>query len=285
MRLVTYANGDQIGVGVESENDVHFTGYTEMADLIRDGALGLERAATAAASGRPVAYDRLLAPVTNPGKIFGSGVNYYSHGDEEPGFVFPDEPTLDFIKLSSALIGPTDDIVIPAHDGVIKRPDGFHVDYEVEFGVVFGKRAKNVSREDALDYVFGYTLFNDVGARAVQFKNKQADLGKGFDTFSPMGPRVVTRDEMPDLEAARIQCLVNGELRQDATVGEMINPIPVLIEWITSIITCEPGDCISTGTPAGCGTFMQPPSYLQPGDEVVCREETIGELRNRVVAG
>lgn len=285
MRLVTYANGGQTGVGVQRDDDVFYSGYDDMLDLIRDGEAGLARAAATSEQASAVRYDRLLPPILHPGKIFGSGVNYLSHGDEEPGFVFPDEPTLDFIKLSSALIGPTDDIVIPPHDRVIKRPDGFQVDYEVEFGVVFGSTAKGVSQADAMDHVFGYTLFNDVGARAVQFKNKQADLGKGFDTFSPMGPCIVTRDELPDVAAARIQCFVNGELRQDASVGELINPIPVLIEWITSIITCEPGDCISTGTPAGCGTFRQPPTFLQPGDEVVCREETIGELRNRVVAG
>jgi 2-keto-4-pentenoate hydratase/2-oxohepta-3-ene-1,7-dioic acid hydratase in catechol pathway len=284
MRLVTYANGGQIGVGVQGGDQTFFTGYTDMLDLIRDGEAGLERAREAL-SGRPVAYDRLLAPIPKPGKIFGSGVNYFSHGDEEPGFVFPDEPLIDFIKVSSAVIGPGDEIVIPPHDRVIKRPDGFNVDYEVEFGVIFGRRAKDVSQADALDYVFGYTLFNDVGARAVQFKNKQADLGKGFDTFSPMGPCIVTRDEFADVGAAHIQCVVNGELRQDAHVSDQINSIAVVIEWISSIITCDPGDCIATGTPAGCGTFRQPPAFLAPGDIVTCREETIGELTNPVVAG
>jgi 2-keto-4-pentenoate hydratase/2-oxohepta-3-ene-1,7-dioic acid hydratase in catechol pathway len=284
MRLVTYANGGHAGVGVQDGDQVFFTGYTDMIDLIEDGERGLERA-QAAIGTAPVAYDRLLAPIPKPGKIFGSGVNYASHGDEDPGYVFADEPTLDFIKLSSAVIGPGEPIVIPPHDRVIKRPDGFDVDYEVEFGVVFSRAAKHVSQADALDYVFGYTLFNDAGARAVQFKNRQADLGKGFDTFSPMGPCIVTKDEIPDLEKAHVQCFVNGEKRQDAYLSEQINPVPVLIEWITSIITCDPGDCISTGTPAGCGTFMKPPSYLKPGDVVTCREDTIGELTNPVVAG
>jgi 2-keto-4-pentenoate hydratase/2-oxohepta-3-ene-1,7-dioic acid hydratase in catechol pathway len=226
----------------------------------------------------------LLAPIPRPGKIFGCGVNYRSHGDEEPGFVFPDEPAIDFVKVSSAVIGPDADIVIPPADRIIKRPN-FNVDYEVELGVVFARTAKNVSREKALDYVFGYTLFNDVGARAVQFKNKQVDLGKGFDTFSPMGPCIVTRDEMPDPSAVHIQSVVNGDIRQDARGSDMINSVQVLIEWITSIITCEPGDCISTGTPAGCGTFMKPPAFLKPGDVVTVREATIGALTNRVVAG
>ncbi len=260
-----------------------YTGYVDMIELIRDGDRGLERAAAAAKSGLPVAYDRLLAPIPRPGKIFGSGVNYRSHGDEEPGFVFPDEPCIDFIKVSSAVIGPGANIVIPPHDRVIKRPGGFNVDYEVELGVVFSRTARNVSQERALDHVFGYTLFNDAGARAVQFKNKQADLGKGFDTFSPMGPCIVTKDEIPDPSKVHIQSLVNGELRQDAYGSDMINSVPVLIEWITSIITCEAGDCISTGTPAGCGTFRKPPTYLKPGDVVTVRETTIGELTNPVV--
>jgi len=285
MRLVTYGNGDQIGVGVERDEQVYFTGFTDMLELIRAGDRGLERAAVASQTGRPVAFDRLLAPIPRPGTIFGCGVNYGSHGDEEPGFVFPDEPSIDFIKLPSAVIGPGADIVIPPHDRLIRRADGFHVDYEVELGVVFSRPARNIAAADALDHVFGYTLFNDVGARAVQFKNKQVDLGKNFDTFAPMGPCIVTADEIPDLATTHLQSLVNGELRQDARGSDMINSVAVLIEWITSIISCEPGDCISTGTPAGCGTFMRPPTYLKPGDVVEVREDTIGSLVNTVVAG
>jgi 2-keto-4-pentenoate hydratase/2-oxohepta-3-ene-1,7-dioic acid hydratase in catechol pathway len=284
MRLVTYANGDQTGVGVQDEEAIFFTGYTDMIDLIDDGDRGLERAAAARASGKPVRYDRLLAPLPKPGKIFGSGVNYLSHGDEESGFVFPDEPTVDFIKLTSAIIGPDADIVIPPNDRVILRPEGFNVDYEVELGVVFSRTARNVSQADALDYVFGYTLFNDVGARSVQFKNRQSDLAKGFDTFSPMGPCILTEDEMPDPRKAHIRAYVNDELRQEAMGADMIHSVPVLIEWITSIITCHPADCISTGTPAGCGTFMSPPQFLQPGDVVRITEDRIGELVNQVVA-
>jgi 2,4-didehydro-3-deoxy-L-rhamnonate hydrolase len=262
--------------------------------LIRDGERGLEHAAPAAERSDPVEVDRLLAPLTSPGKIFGSGVNYRSHGDEEPGFAFPDEVVWDFIKASSAIIGPGEAIVIPPADDVIVRRSGgaaqfgqhgFAVDYEVEFGVVIGSRAKNVAREDALDHVFGYTVFDDVGSRSVQFHNGQRDLGKNFDTFCPMGPCIVTRDELSDWEAVRIQSHVNGELRQDALVGEQIGPPPVAIEWISSIITLEPGDCLMTGTPAGCGTFMDPPRFLQPGDEVTVSASGIGELTNPVVAG
>ena len=289
MRLCSYEQGGEAGVGVQVDGRIYPTAYRDMMALIWDGEAGLVRAREAT-NGSPIEIDRLLAPLPRPGVIFGSGVNYRSHGDEEPGFVFPDEPQIDFIKLPTAVVGPGEDILIPPHDRVIKRPDGFKVDYEVEFGVVIGRRAKNVRQADALNHVFGYTVFNDVGSRAVQFPKRegggrQADLGKNFDTFMPMGPVIVTPDEIPDLGRAHITATVNGELRQDAYLSEQLFPVPVLIEWISSIITMEPGDCISTGTPAGCGTFMRPPVFLQPGDVVTVAEETIGELTNRVAAG
>ncbi|MDQ3695215.1 MAG: fumarylacetoacetate hydrolase family protein [Chloroflexota bacterium] len=288
MRLCTYERQGQIGVGVEVGGKVHATTYTDMLDLIRDGEAGLERA-RATATGSAVTVDRMLAPLLRPGKIFGSGVNYKAHGEEEGTHaVLPVEPRIDFIKLPNTVIGPGEPIVIPTADRVIIRPDGYQVDYEVEFGVIIGKRAKNVSQADALDYVFGYTVFNDVSARGVQFapgKTLQADLGKNFDTFCPMGPVIVTRDEIPDLAQAHITATVNGEPRQDAYLSQQIFPIPVVIEWISSIITLEPGDCLMTGTPAGIGTFRDPPLFLKPGDVVTVAEDTIGELTNPVVVG
>ena len=293
MRIVQYLTGTQVACGVQVGNDVFATGYDDTLDLIRDGERGLERAA-AARAGDPVKVDRIIHPV-RPGTIFGSGVNYTSHGDEDPDYVPADELRWDFTKLSSAVIGPGEDIVIPPNDDVIKRVPGdtagplreygFAVDYEVEFGVVIGKTAKNVRAEDALDYVFGYTVINDVGARSVQFHNYQIDLGKSFDTFCPMGPCIVTKDELPDWENVRVQSYVNGELRQDAYVREQIGPPPVAIEWLSSIITLRPGDVLSTGTPLGCGTFMDPPAFLKPGDVVTVSASGIGELTNPVVAG
>jgi 5-carboxymethyl-2-hydroxymuconate isomerase len=294
MRIVQYTVRGVTGCGIEVDGDVFPTGYPDTLALIRDGARGLEAASSTAQGADPVAVERLLAPLTNPGKIFGSGVNYASHGDEEPGFVFPDEVVWDFIKLSSAIVGPGDEIVIPPADDVIVRQPGgaaqfsehgFAVDYEVELGVVLGARARNVRREDAFDHIFGYTLFNDVGSRSVQFHNGQRDLGKNFDTFCPMGPCIVTKDELPDWEAIRIQSRVNGELRQDALVGEQLGPPHVAIEWLSSIMTLEAGDCLMTGTPAGCGTFLTPPRFLQPGDVVTVSGSGIGELTNPVVQG
>jgi 2-keto-4-pentenoate hydratase/2-oxohepta-3-ene-1,7-dioic acid hydratase in catechol pathway len=294
MRIVQYEAGGTRGCGVEVDGAVYATGYGDTLELIRDGDRGLEGAHAAPENADPVAVDRLLAPLTNPGKIFGSGVNYRSHGDEEPGFVFPDEVVWDFIKVASAIVGPGDAIVIPPADDVIVRTaggaaqfseHGFAVDYEVELGVVLGSRARNVRREDALEHVFGYTVFNDVGARSVQFHNGQRDLGKNFDTFCPMGPCIVTTDELPDWASIRLESRVNGELRQGALAGEQIGPPPVAIEWLSSVSTLEPGDCLMTGTPAGCGTFLDPPRFLQPGDSVTVSASGIGELTNPVVQG
>jgi 2-keto-4-pentenoate hydratase/2-oxohepta-3-ene-1,7-dioic acid hydratase in catechol pathway len=294
VRIVQYATGGATGCGVEADGAVFATGYDETLALIRDGDRGVDLAAAAAEGADPIAVDKILAPLTNPGKIFGSGVNYASHGDEEPGYVFPDEVVWDFIKLASAIVGPEAEIVLPPNDDVIRRvpgeegalrEHGFAVDYEVEFGVVIGTRAKNVRAVNALDYVFGYTVINDVGSRSVQFHNGQVDLGKNFDTFCPMGPCIVTRDELPEWEAVRVQSYVNGELRQDALVGEQLGPPPAAIEWLSSVITLEPGDILSTGTPAGCGTFMDPPRFLHPGDTVTVSASGIGELTNPVVQG
>jgi 2-keto-4-pentenoate hydratase/2-oxohepta-3-ene-1,7-dioic acid hydratase in catechol pathway len=294
MKLVQYLSDGRIGAGVWADGEVFDHGYPDTLALIRDGDAGLERARDAHRGGRPVTFDRLVAPLTNPGTIFGSGVNYRSHGDEEPGFVFPDEVVWDFIKLASAIIGPDEAIVIPPTDDLIKRAPGgpakfaehgFAVDYEVEFGVILGKSARHVRREDAMDHVFGYTVFNDVGARSVQFHNGQRDLAKNFDTFCPMGPWIVTRDELPDWGAVQIESRVNGELRQRAFVNEQIGPPPVAIEWLSSVMRLNPGDCLMTGTPAGCGTFMDPPRFLVPGDVVTCSASGIGELTNPVVGG
>jgi 2-keto-4-pentenoate hydratase/2-oxohepta-3-ene-1,7-dioic acid hydratase in catechol pathway len=293
MRIVRYQAADKIGCGVWLDGRVYDTGLPDTLDLIRAGDAGLEQARRAT-DGRPIAIDRLLAPLSSPDKIFGSGVNYRSHGDEEPGYVFPDEIVYDFLKLASAIVGPGADIVIPPTDDVIRRlpggsatfsEHGFAVDYEVELGVVIGTTARHVRSEDALDHIFGYTVFNDVGARSVQFHNGQRDLAKNFDTFCPMGPMIVTRDELPDWAAIRIESRVNGELRQSALAGDMIAGPPAAIEWLSSIITLDPGDCLMTGTPAGCGTFMSPPRFLRPGDVVTCSASGIGDLTNQVVAG
>lgn len=294
MKLVQYDNGGQVGVGVQVGDEVYYAGYDNMLNFIRDEERALERARRAAESGRPVHYDRLIAPITNSGKMMGSGPNYVSHGRENPAWVPSDEPRWDFVKLTSAVTGPYDEIVIPPSDDMIKRlpggpakysEHGFAVDWEVEFAVVIGKVAKNVRRAAWLDHVFGYTVINDVGARSLQFHFDQRDIGKNFDTFSPMGPCIVTKDEIPDIDEILIESYVNGELMQHEYIRDQLNPPGVAIEWISSVIRLDPGDVLSTGTPAGCGTFMNPPRFLKPGDIVRCSASAIGYIENRVVQG
>lgn len=293
VRLFRVQGVDRVEVCVEVDGLMHPTGYSDMLTLITHGDEGLARAAAHARGAGPVVGGRVLAPLPNPGKIIGSGVNYRSHGDENPGYAFPDEPVWDFIKVASAIIGPGDAIVIPPADRVIRRrpgdparfsDHGFAVDYEVELGVVIGRIAHAVSRDAALDHVFGYTVFNDVGARSVQFHNGQRDLAKNFDTFCPMGPCIVTCDELPDWPAIRIESRVNGELRQEALAGDQIAPPPVAIEWLSSVMTLRPGDCLMTGTPSGIGLFRDPPAFLAPGDVVTVSASGIGALTNPVAA-
>lgn len=226
------------------------------------------------ASGDPV-DGMLLAPILRPGKIFGSGINFAGHFAENPKAVMPVEPGF-FSKLSSSVVGPGDDVVLPA--------PGSEVDYEVELAIVIGKPGRSIPRSAADDHVFGYTLVNDVSGRDVQFRANQMDLGKGFDTFCPMGPWIVSRDEL-DVADVRLTSRINGELRQDASTATWIYDVPALVEHASRFITLETGDIITTGTPAGCGTFRTPPLWLRPGDTMVIAAEGLGELTNRVVAG
>ena len=296
MRLVQFSNGDGTGVGVMRDDDVLATGYGDMLSFIRDTeeALAAARRVLGDDGATPVQVEKLLAPITNPGKIWGSGPNYQSHGDEDPEWIPADEPMWDFIKLSSAITGPYDDIVIPPHDDVIKRLPGgaarfsefgFAVDWEVELGVVISKAAKNVRRADAAGHIFGYTVINDVGARSVQFHFGQRDLGKNFDTFCPMGPCIVTADEIDDPTAMVLESYVNGDRKQHERVGDQLNPPDVAIEWLSSVSRLDAGDVLSTGTPAGVGTFSDPVQFLSPGDVVRCSISGIGHIESRVVQG
>jgi 2-keto-4-pentenoate hydratase/2-oxohepta-3-ene-1,7-dioic acid hydratase in catechol pathway len=279
MRLVTFEAAGRTGVGARRGDEIVDTGYRDMLDLIREGEAGLERAAAAFEAGSPVEGARLRVPL-HPGKILCAGINFRSHGDEA-GLV-PQEPYF-FAKLPNAVCGPGDPIVVP-------MPETF-TDWEVEFAFVVGKRAKNVSTADAMEHVFGYTLLNDVSARDVQLEwtertqSTQITLGKNPDTFSPIGPELVTKDEMSDPGNVRLTTHVNGELKQDATTADWLFPIPVLLEFVTRLITLEPGDLVSTGTPGGIGYFLDPPQRLQPGDEVTIEAQGIGRLTNPVVAG
>jgi 2,4-diketo-3-deoxy-L-fuconate hydrolase len=275
VRLVSYRAAGTTGVGVRRDGAVFDAGYAEMHALIADGPAGLERAAAAAEASDPIAGATLLAPI-RPGKILCSGVNYASHAEENPDATMPEEPFF-FSKLPSAVIGPGEAIRIP-------RPTTL-TDYEVELSMVIGRRGYRIPEERALEHVFGWTILHDVSARDVQFKDMQITLGKNPDTFSPIGPEIVTADELGDWSTLRLSTTLNGGVMQDASTSEMLFPPARLLAFLTDLITLEPGDVVTTGSPAGVGFFRHPPIYLKPGDVVTVSVDRIGELTNPVEAG
>jgi 2-keto-4-pentenoate hydratase/2-oxohepta-3-ene-1,7-dioic acid hydratase in catechol pathway len=224
---------------------------------------------------RPAAVDKILAPV-QPTAILCIGLNYRRHA-EETRSPLPPHPIL-FMKLPSAVQNPGDPIVLP------RRLRSDRVDYECELAVVIGKRAKNVSREQALDYVLGYTAGNDVSARDWQKSGGggQWCRGKTFDTFCPLGPVLVTRDEIPDPGGLAIRTVLNGQVLQDWHTGDMIFDVPTLIEFLSGSTTLMPGTVIMTGTPHGVGMARDPRVWLRPGDTVTVEIEGIGALTNPV---
>jgi 2-keto-4-pentenoate hydratase/2-oxohepta-3-ene-1,7-dioic acid hydratase in catechol pathway len=276
MRLVSYDAGDGPAVGVRVDGAVAPTGYRDMVAFVGDGERALERARRAAAGSERVSSPRLLAPVPRPGKMLFCGVNYASHAEENPDAVMPSEPFF-FSKMASAVVGPGEPIVLPSPET--------HGDYEVELAAVIGRPARRVRREDALAHVFGYTVVNDVSARDVQFRDAQITLGKNADTFCPMGPELLTADEAPEPGAFHVVTRVNGEERQRSGTDAWLFGLDELIAFVSRTITLEPGDLVTTGTPAGVAAFRTPPPWLRPGDEVSVEVEEIGALVNPVVAG
>jgi 2-keto-4-pentenoate hydratase/2-oxohepta-3-ene-1,7-dioic acid hydratase in catechol pathway len=220
---------------------------------------------------------RLLAPIV-PAQLLCIGLNYRRHAEETHAKI-PEHPIL-FMKGVNAVQDPGGPIVIPGH------LPSTEVDYECELAVVIGRACKNVTRERALEYVLGYTCANDVSARDWQkrYGGGQWCRGKTFDTFAPLGPRLVTRDEIPDPNALRIGTIVNGERVQDETTADMIFDVPRLIEFLSGNTTLVPGTVILTGTPHGVGMAKTPPRWLKPGDLVTVEIEGIGQLTNPVVA-
>ena len=210
---------------------------------------------------------------SEPGKIICVGLNYRDHAEEQ-GVDLPDEPLL-FGKFANALCGPGDAIVLPR--------EAEHVDAEAELAVVIGARARRLSGAEALDAVSGYACANDVSARNLQFKDGQWLRGKSFDTFCPLGPRLVSKDELGDAGDLRILQRLNGEPLQDSRTSELIFGVPQLVAHASTVFTLEPGDLILTGTPSGVGIFRKPPIALEPGDQVEVEIEAIGILRNPVV--
>jgi|GEM_PF-19489 len=240
---------------------------------------------TPTSGGSSVGELTLLAPFPRPARdVICVGKNYREHAREftASGFdssaasvaeAIPDAPII-FVKSSGSVVGPRQPILL--HPGFDRQ-----MDYEAELGVVIGKAGRRIARENALDHVFGYTIINDVTARDLQAKHKQWFIGKSLDGSCPMGPWLVTADEI-DLASTRVECRVNGELRQSASTGQMIFDVPCLIETISACSTLEPGDIIATGTPAGVALSFDPPRYLGDGDVVEITIDGIGTLTNKV---
>jgi 5-carboxymethyl-2-hydroxymuconate isomerase len=213
--------------------------------------------------------------VSGPGKIVCVGLNYRDHASEG-GDELPPAPLL-FGKFSNAVCADGEPIVLPA--------GSTHVDAEAELAAVIGTTCRNVSRDDAIDVLAGYTCANDVSARDFQFADGQWLRGKGYDTFCPLGPVIVPAAELGDARGLRVRQLLNGEVLQDATTDELIFDVRELVAYVSAVMTLEPGDVLCTGTPAGVGYFRDPRIALAPGDEVVVEVEGVGTLRNPVTAG
>ena len=264
--------GDKI-IGLKS------AGFPTLLHLIQGGTEALQRVkgwldSPPADEIVPLAKARLLAPLPRPPKIICVGLNYRDHALECKAEI-PKVPTI-FSKYTTSIIGHGEAIVLPKHS---KEPD-----YEAEFAVVIGKGGRYISKDRWREHVFGYTNLNDVSARDFQMATSQWMIGKTFDTFAPMGPAIVTADEIPDPQALDIQMIINGEVLQSSNTSQMVFRIADLIEHISSVFTLEPGDVISTGTPAGVGEAKTPPRWLRPGDHVVVRISGIPELHNEVRA-
>ena len=210
--------------------------------------------------------------IGRPGKIVCVGLNYLDHA-QEGGMELPKAPLL-FAKWPNTLIGDGEPIVLP--------PEATAVDYEAELGVVIGTKAKRVSEADALEYVEGYICVNDVSARDLQFGDGQWTRGKSVDTFCPVGPRLVPREEIADPQQLGIRCIVNGEALQDSSTAQMIFSVAEIIAYVSQVITLEPGDLIATWTPAGVGVFRDPKVLLKDGDEVSIEIDGVGTLTNPV---
>ena len=235
-------------------------------------AFGIQGIATG--TPRPLAEVKLLAPVPRPGKIICVGLNYRDHA-KETGKAVPTEPIL-FPKFANSVVGPGAEVLVP--------PEADEIDYEAELAVVVGRRASRVAVADALDHVAGYACANDVSSRSLQFRTGQWLTGKAIDTFLPLGPYLVTADEVPDPQALGIRCLVNDELRQDSNTSEMVFGVAELVSYTSRTITLEPGDLLVTGTPAGVGMAADPPRYLRAGDRMRVEIDGLGELENTVRA-
>ena len=289
MKLVTFEQAGQVRVGAlrttagaEQVVDLNRRDAripNEMIAFLEGGAatLALAKKALAAApaeAGIPCSAVTLRAPIPRPGKIICIGVNYMEHA-QESGNTKPPYPIV-FAKWGNAVIGPGAPIIIPA---AVAKPD-----YEGELAVVIGRRGRNIPEAEALSYVAGYMPLNDVSACDWQTRTSQWVIGKTPDTFCPMGPAIVTSDEIANPQDLHLRTLIGGEVLQDGYTGDMMYSVAQLIADMTRVMTLEPGDVIATGTPSGVGAARKPPRWLQPGDVVRIEIERVGVLENPVMA-
>ncbi len=299
MRLVTYSRMGVPSIGVELDSGVldipdaashfgrkyHVRGHSfpaTMMDLL-NWESGIEvvrqivQRYTKTPEGerlmtRPLKDVTLEAPISRPGKIVALGRNYMDHV-QETGSDVPDFPVI-FAKFPSSVIGPNDNISIPKVSSKI--------DWEVELGVVIGKSCRAVSEKKSLDFVAGYTVINDVSARDLQMNDEQWVRGKSLDGFCPMGPCIVTKDELGDASNLKMYTKVNGKIKQESSTSNLMYNVPKIISYLSKSFTLEPGDVIATGTPSGVGFVREPPEYLKAGDNVEMYIENIGHLRNKI---
>ncbi|OWT53737.1 fumarylacetoacetate hydrolase family protein [Candidimonas nitroreducens] len=289
MKFATYTYQGQRGVGLVSDDLQSLRALRLDEGQAQQGAAALIGRAGLAGYVQErlgetlrLADVRLEAPIPRPRRnIFCVGRNYHAHAKELSASVFKENDKnvaswpIVFSKVPECVTGPYDDVSLPV--GISEQ-----IDYEAELAVVIGTQCKNVGRDQALQQIFGYTIVNDVTARDVQMRHQQWDLGKSFDGFCPMGPWLVTADEI-DSAAVQVSCTVNGQMRQNASTRDFIFDIPSLIETCSRGITLYPGDIIATGTPAGVGMGMTPPTYLKSGDRVRVEIQGIGAIENKFV--
>ena len=279
MKLATFSYQGRRSIGVVMDDGIADLGGLgvpqTMEAFLNAGALAMDRARDLADTERviPIADIRLHAPVENPRKFLAIAANYQSHINEvlanNPAYVPPTSQRW-FAKLPSCINGPYDPILMP--------PESTQLDYEVELAIIIGRRCRRVQRAHAASVIAGFTVCNDVSARDWQRRSPTIMLGKSFDTHGPLGPWLVTPDEIGDPHSLKLTCSVNGEVRQAGSTAEMIDDCYAQIEYLSTVCTLEAGDVIATGTPAGTGFGMKPPRLLQAGDVVRCEIERVGAI-------
>ena len=278
MKLVSFSESDGIvrpGILLDEGGlviDLTTAGFVDTLAVVTAGVTALTTGSAYRAY--PLADVKLHAPLANPPRIFAIGLNYRDHAIES-GMEIPKFPVV-FFKLVPSIIGNGEDIVLPS---ITKEPD-----YEAEFAFIIGKGGFEIPADEAMSHVYGYTIINDVSARDIQFSTSQWSLSKSLPTFCPMGPAIVTADEIPDPHALDVQLSIDGEVLQHSNTRELIFKIPALIEYISSITPLLPGDIISTGTPFGVGLGRNPKRWLKPGETVTITIESLGQLANPVVS-